>query len=154
LHNSRQHDFDNHHDEEKIQMRKTPDVLLIGTSNTSTIDPDKLSTKFNTDKKIAYNFEETVSSIANASQDPYDSICLHSLTNEIKEKPVDQCVLEYDNIVQKCNEKWSEAKIVLSLGTPRKDQFNNKINIANAIVKEKYFNERIHLCDHSNMSYR
>jgi hypothetical protein len=42
--------------EGKTQMRKTPDVLLIGTSNTSKVDPDKLSTKFNTDKKIAYNF--------------------------------------------------------------------------------------------------
>jgi len=73
--------------------------LLIGTSNTSKIDPVKLSTKFNTDKKIAYNFEETKSSIENASQDHYDIICLHSLTNEIKDKPVDQCVLEYDNIL-------------------------------------------------------
>ena len=146
---------DNQHDEEKTQMRKTPHVLLIGTSNTSQIDPDKLCTKFNTDKEIAYNFEETISSIENASQDHYDIICLHSLTNEIKDKPVDQCVLEYDNIVQKCNERWPEAKIVLSLVTPRKDQFNNKIHVANAIVKEKYFNdERIHLCDHSNMSYR
>jgi hypothetical protein len=132
FHKSRRHDFENQHDEEKTQMRKTPAVLLIGTTNTSKIDPDELSTKLNTDKKIAYNFEETISSIENASQDHYNIICLHSLTNEINDKPVDQCVLEYDKIVQKCNEKWPEVKIELSLGTPRKDQFNNKINLANA----------------------
>ena len=45
LHNSRRHDFENQHDEEKTQMRKTPAVLLIGTTNTSKIDPDELSTK-------------------------------------------------------------------------------------------------------------
>lgn len=37
----------------------------------------------------------------------------------------------------------------------RKEEHNNKINLVNATIKEKFCNVKtIHLCDHSNLYYR
>jgi len=51
------------------QDRGKPNVILIGTSNISGIDPLKLSTKFEMEKVIAYDFiktEEKLRGISNA----------------------------------------------------------------------------------------
>lgn len=156
LHNSRQSNLNPNDDPSVGQMvnTKPPEVLLIGTSNMAKVDPDKLSTKFRTTKHIAYNFEQTKDCIEK-EESAYNLICLHSLTNEIKDKDADLCVTELDNIIQNCATKWPSAKVVVSLGTPRKDKFNNKLNLANALVREKYNeSDKVILCDHSNLSYR
>ena len=78
-----------------------------------------------------------------------------SLTNEVKTKSADQCLSEFMDILNQCKDKWPAAKLVISLGTPRLDGKNSKINILNALLKEKFEDEsNIFLCDHSNMAHR
>ena len=154
LHNSRQHDFVDNQTSEKSE-KVLPKVLLIGTSNTSKVDPNRLSAKFKTHKITAYDFVQTKECIEEASSNSFDIICLHSLTNEVKEKSADKCVEEFDEIVKLCNQKWPNAKVLVSLGTPRKDSFNTRIGLVNALIMDKYHNvSNIRLCDHSNLSFR
>ena len=71
----------------EFRHRGKPNVILIGTSNISGIDPLKLSTKFEMEKIIAYDFiktEENLRGISTAS----NLIVFHSLTNEMVEKKV------------------------------------------------------------------
>ena len=119
MHNSRQSDLDVQPKKQEVPVSTaSPQVLLIGTSNTRDIEPSKLSSKFSTSKKTAYTFDQTKDCIRN-SANQFNIVCLHSLTNEIKDKTPNQCITELDSIIQMCREKWPEAKILLSLGTPR-----------------------------------
>lgn len=69
------------------QDRGKPNVILIGTSNISGIDPLKLSTKFEMEKIIAYDFIKTEDKLRGISTAP-DLIVFHSLTNEMVENSV------------------------------------------------------------------
>lgn len=53
-------------------------------------------------------------------------------------------------------QKYSSAQVTVSLGLPCKDpKIYNKIEVANAMIKERLFRvPGISLCDNSNLSYR
>ena len=57
-------------------------ALLIGTSNLTGINEDKLTTEVNITKEIAYTFAETSQKITQSSLNP-DIVILHTLTNDL-----------------------------------------------------------------------
>ena len=55
----------------------------------------------------------------------------------------------------KCGDNWPNIKIILSLATPRLDNLNVKVELTNALVKNKFHNVgNVFVCDNSNLSHR
>lgn len=158
MHASQSFQFNEKFDEtnEKQQSRQTiPKVLLIGTSNTKGIDEKRLSAKFATEKCIAYTFKQTLEKLDSVQSDHYNAIVLHCLTNEIEKESPDTCVSKLDEIVKKCCDFWPNIKVIVSLATPRLDNLNVKVELTNALVKNKFQNVgNISICDNSNLSHR
>ena len=64
-------------------------------------------------------------------------------------------VSKIDEIVTKCGDNWPNIKIILSLATPRLDNLNVKVELTNALVKNKFHNVgNVFVCDNSNLSHR
>lgn len=132
-----------------------PKILLIGTSNIKGIDEERISAKFVTHKCTAYTFEQTFEKLDSARSIHYDAVVLHCLTNELAKESPDTCVSKLDEIVTKCGDNWPNIKIILSLATPRLDNLNVKVELTNALVKNKFHNVgNVFVCDNSNLSHR
>ncbi|CAG2241035.1 unnamed protein product [Mytilus edulis] len=82
------------------QKDKKPQVLLIGTSNISKIDPEKLSSKYETTKETAYKFNEAEQVIQKlgTSENP-EVIVLHVLTNELMHSTSSEYVTKMQKLV-------------------------------------------------------
>ena len=132
-----------------------PKILLIGTSNIKGIDEERLSAKFVTHKCTAYTFEQTFEKLDSVRFIHYDAVVLHCLTNELAKESPDTCVSKLDEIVTKCGDNWPNIKIILSLATPRLDNLNVKVELTNALVKNKFHKVgNVFVCDNSNLSHR
>lgn len=131
-------------------------VVLIGTSNIEGIDTSKISSKFNTEKILAYTLDQTEKAIEGIHHTP-DVLVLHSLTNDLKHRDNEECVNHMCKIVQQIEQKFSNTEIIISLPTPRADSdlLNNKGQMLSLMIKDKLIeNQNIHFCDNSNMSYK
>jgi len=97
-------------DKSRDRKPKVPEVLLVGTSNISKIDPKKLSTKFNTVKKTAFTIEEACKTI-NELEPNFnpDVIALHVLSNDIKRYSSNDCVSELQSLIQKTKKQETES---------------------------------------------
>ncbi|XP_062614644.1 uncharacterized protein LOC134276398 [Saccostrea cucullata] len=124
------------------KMAEKPKVLLIGTSNVHKIKEEKLSTQFDTIKRIAYTLEDTHDEIKKFTETP-DCIVLHSLTNDGKTKHAVQCTQQLEEIINSCKSKWTNIKVVLSLETPRLDDkhLDAKMQTINAAVVMKFMED-------------
>ena len=76
-----------------------PKVILIGTSNITGIDPEKVSKKFEIEKIVAYSFSETDSKLK-VLNSTAQVIVFHSLTNEMVDNSAEFCVKEIKRIAQ------------------------------------------------------
>ncbi|KAK6182001.1 hypothetical protein SNE40_009774 [Patella caerulea] len=114
-------------------VHKNYKVLLIGTSNIKNIKEDKLCQMTTVAKKIAYTLAETQSVIDDYSctcnNEMPDAIVLHSLTNDIRNLSVDQCVHLLGVIIDSICHKWPNCNIIVSLGTPRSDSEDVYLNL-------------------------
>ena len=143
-------------DKSRDRTPKVPEVLLVGTSNISKIDPKKLSTKFNIVKKTAFTIEEACKTI-NELEPNYnpDVIALHVLSNDLKIYSSNDCVSELQSLIQKTKNRKPKAKILVSLATNRSDEkkHNLKVNTINSMVKELHEeSDDFVICDNCNLS--
>ena len=142
---------------QQVQPRRKPKphVTLIGTSNISDID-EKLSPDFTTNKIKAYTFEETEKEIKQLSNAP-TVLVLHSLTNELKLKPPEDCVDEMIQIVNSAHEQYPSTHIIVSLPTPRNDSAQLNFNgqkISLSLKDKLRRDDYVTLCDNSNLAYK
>ncbi|CAC5380436.1 unnamed protein product [Mytilus coruscus] len=130
--------------------------VIRGTSNTHEIDPTKLSSKFYTAKINAYTLDDTEEGIQALEEIP-DVLVLHSLTNELKSKPNEECINKLNKIIDDIQKAYPDVKTVISLLTPRADNesLNIKAQMLSIMLKEK-FNDKdnVTLCDNSIMAYK
>ena len=138
------------------QDRGKPNVILIETSNISGIDPLKLSTKFEMENIIAYDFIKTEEKLRDISTAP-DLIVFHSLTNEMVENSVEHCAGKIKELSPIALDLFPGIKVVLSAPTPRLDSevLNSKGQLISAMLKHEYLGaQNIYICDNSNLSYK
>lgn len=133
-----------------------PHIVLIGTSNIRKIDPDQLSSKFTTEKHIAYTIQEAEKEALSLENAP-EVIVLHSLTNDVENQDNSDSLNQLESAINKIQQKFEDTEVIISLPTPRADDeaINDKAQILSLMIKDKLRNaEKIHLCNNSNMSYK
>ncbi|CAC5420964.1 unnamed protein product [Mytilus coruscus] len=116
------------------------------------IQAEKRSNHFTTDKITAFTFEETTTEIKQLAQAP-SVLVLHSLTNELRTKEVENM----STMVNFTQDEYPDTPIVISLPTPRKDsdELNFKGQMISLMIKERIrTNKNVSFCDNSNMSYK
>jgi hypothetical protein len=64
---------------------------MIGTSHTRGINPDKLSSRFKTDKILAYTINDAETEVCHLPHIP-DVLVFHSTTNDLKTSTPSDCV--------------------------------------------------------------
>lgn len=140
----------------KESSRLKPQVTIFGTSNTADIDPQKMSSRYDVTKITAYTLEETEEALKHIDHSP-DVILFHSMTNELKSSPPEVVVNKMADLVNLTVHNHPNAKIIISLPTPRADKpiLNINAQITALMLKEKYRQESmVFLCDNSNLSYK
>jgi hypothetical protein len=75
-----------------------PKLLLIGISDVRKIKEEKLSTQFDTIKRIAFTLEDTLDEIKKFRETP-DCNVLHSLTNDGNTENATQCTQQPEEII-------------------------------------------------------
>lgn len=67
-------------------------------------------------------------------------VLFHSFTNDIKRYEPNQCVDKMDKIISVVHQEWPHSKLIISLATPRVDEFCHYTNgqILNALLKQHF----------------
>lgn len=137
-------------------MKET--VLLIGTSNVRYLSARYIAgEKYYVRKIIKYTVSEAHEYIQSLeSKDNVSKFLLHLSCNDIKTLSATEHATAYCDLAKLIKEKYPSAQVTVSLGLPCKDpKIYNKIEVANAMIKERLFRvPGISLCDNSNLSYR
>ena len=86
----------------------------------------------------------------------FEAIILHILGNDIEKKQPEECINELEILIKRIREKELCSKIIVSLGTPKKDVVKHrKVEMLNILIKDKFVKDGdIFLCDNSNLSFR
>ncbi|CAC5366991.1 unnamed protein product [Mytilus coruscus] len=129
-------------------------VTIIGTSNTNGIQCQKLSSRYRTDKILAYTIAATQTEIQKLTTIP-DVLVIHSITNDIKKLTPSECVTKMSDLIAFTTEKFPKTKIIISLPIPRSDNYscNNNAQLVSVMLKEKFDQSeetQISVCDNSN----
>lgn len=135
-----------------------PRVLLIGTSNCKEINEARISNSVVVNKVIKYVIKDAISYVV-SNESVYEVVCLHVLTNDLKNLSPENCVKYLEDLVSAVRNKWPNSKVIISLATPRKDNINYHTNgqIINALVKQRLIanpNDHVYYCEHNNMLYQ
>lgn len=144
-------------DVENIPEKKK--VLLIGTSNIKYISTQYLSSRnVSVEKLTKYTIEEGQEYVKSLGQSDITmgAVILHLIENDISEQAPEYCSERLLKLAEDCKSVFPNAKIILSLGLPRRDEvINQKICKLNVLLKEKTTNmDNISVCDNGNLYYR
>ena len=108
-------------------------------------------------KHICYDINEASQFIDKVTES-YDCVVLHLFTNDVRDSENTESVSsEFELLVKKIHRKWSDAKMLISMGISRGDsvKVNNKILEYNIILQHLFLHvDFITLCDNSNISIR
>lgn len=75
-------------------------MLIVGTSNISDINEDRITRSSKNQKLIAYTLDKTHGTIVNFNDYVPDVIVLHSLTNDVRNNIPEQCLVKLDQIIK------------------------------------------------------
>ena len=137
-----------------VHTTDLPTVLLIGTSNIKFIKEDKLTPFAKVIKQIGYTLDETYQFISSSELTSPDLFLFHPFTNDIKRYDPKQCVDKMNHSIEVVQHKWSQSKIIISLATPRADEFHHHTNgqILNTLLEQHVLeNQSVTTLNHSNM---
>ena len=142
------------------EAEKATKVLLIGTSNLKFINTQQLSdhTKVNVEKVTKYRLDECQNYIDSLTKkdNRIDGMVLHLFENDIAEYTPEQCIDKLSKITDDIRQKFTDAKVIISMGLPQGDEgINRKISKLNFLLKEKWDGvNNVSLCDNGNLFYR
>ena len=147
--------------DDSLKQRKDPkklQVQIVGTSNIKFISPEYIGEKeFEVSKVTKYTLDETQTFIEGLTPtDRHDAFILHSLCNEVGVKSPEECTNHMKRILETVTNKNKKAKVIVSLGLPRKNKdLNRGIEKTNILIKEMTSEMRnVFICDNSNLFYR
>ena len=133
-------------------------IIFIGTSNVRYHSSRYIAgSKYYIHKEIKYTVADAKKCIESLSEsDTVSKFLLHLSCNDIKSITPESHATSYCNLVTLIHEKYPDAEVIVSLGLPRKDALlNNKIEVSNAMIKERLLDVRkTSLCDNSNLAFR
>ena len=121
-------------------MKET--VLLIGRSNVRYLSARYIAgEKYYVRKIIKYTVSEAHEYIQSLeSKDNVSKFLLHRSCNDIKTLSVTEHATAYCDLAKLIKEKYPSAQVTVSLGLPYKyPKIYNKIEVANAMIKERLF---------------
>ena len=132
---------------------------MVGTSNIKlNISPEYIEeSDFSVSKITKYTLEETYEYVEKLTPtDRHDAFILHSLCNETGIKTPDECSNYIKRIIDNITQKYSDTKIIISLGLPRSEaSWNRCIEKTNILIKEKISHmNNVYICDNSSLFYR
>lgn len=116
-----------------------PQVLLIGHSHMHEFDPEKLR-GINVKKELAFNINEAQEKIRTTKETP-DAVVYHLITNDIKDKSVEDCIAGMRKLVHDTKAKFNSElnKVLISLPPPVADEWMNaKISAVNSLLKPEF----------------
>ncbi|CAC5419885.1 unnamed protein product [Mytilus coruscus] len=132
-----------------------PSVILMGTSNTESMDP-RISPDYSVHKVTAYTLDETEKELQKLESEP-NVIVLHSLTNDLMNKTPNDCVDKMTRICDDIRTQFHNIKIVISLPTPRSDSEDHNSNgqLITILMKNNFRgDDSVILCDNNNLAYK
>ena len=133
-------------------------VQMVGTSNIKFISQEYIGeSDFSVSKITRYTLEETYDYVEKLTPtDRHDGFILHSLCNETGIKTPAECSNYIKRIIDNITQKYSNTKIIISLGLPRSEaSLNRCIEKTNILIKEKISHmKNVYTCDNSNLFYR
>ena len=143
-------------EQQPMPKQSKPKIILMGTSNTEHIKPEKWS-KYMTEKETTYTIKEAKEKLlqyVSSDNDIPSVIVYHVLANDFKSMEASQCVNRMSDLINVSLENFPNTKIIASLATPRSDnnEWNNNTELINVMLKQKYRNhDKVYLSDNSNI---
>ena len=135
---------------------KNDKILLLGNSHLSPIFEENFIKDLIVVKQTCFTIEEGTNFLQK-SDDSYECIVLHFITNDVKKQSTNSCVEDFSKLIDLCSAKWSEAKIIVSTGLPRGDSsiLNDKVHACNIKLQGQYIEtENVSFCDNSSLGIR
>ena len=135
---------------------KNDKILLLGNSHLSPIFEENFIKDHIVVKQTCFTIEEGTNFLQK-SDDSYECIVLHFITNDVKKQSTNSCVEDFSKLIDLCSAKWSEAKIIVSTGLPRGDSsiLNDKVHACNIKLQGQYIEtENVSFCDNSSLGIR
>ena len=134
-------------------------MLLIGTSNIRYLSSKYIPKDryYAYKKKLKYTVSEARNHIESLTEREKSSkFLLHLSCNDIKSSSPESHGSSYCDLVTFIHDKYPDAEVIVSLGLSWKDTtLNNKIEVANALVKKKLLNiQKTITCDNSTLAFR
>jgi hypothetical protein len=117
-----------------------PTVLLVGTSNISKINENKLTNSVEIIKQMCFTLDETRNYITEARLPTTPvAVVLHVLTNDLKTKSPQVCVKELSEIIEIIRNKWSPECIISLTKARQDDMMHSRSN-------EFYHDQHLSVC--------
>ena len=142
----------------QIQSERKDKVILIGTSNVRYLSSRYIAgNSYYVHKEIKYTVGEAKAYVDSlAGNDSVSKFILHLSCNDIKSVSAESHASSYCDLVRQIHDKYPEARVIVSLGLPRKDKLlSNKVEVSNGMIKEKLFSdEKTTICNNSNLAFR
>ena len=133
-------------------------VLLIGTSNVHYLSSKYIAgDRYYVHKELKYTVSEARNYIESLTgKEKISKFLLHLSCNDIKSSTPESHASCYCDLVTFIHDKCPDAEVIVLLGLPRRDTtLNNKIEVANALIKKKLLNvQKTITCDNSNLAFR
>ncbi|CAC5373370.1 unnamed protein product [Mytilus coruscus] len=102
-------------------LKPTSENDKLAAPNIKGIDPNKLSSEYSAEKPEAFTLEQTDHVIQELQMTP-DILVLHSLSNVVQTASNENSIESLGTNIDHAREKFEDAKIVISLPTPRADE--------------------------------
>ena len=130
-------------------------MLLIGNSLINSIRPEIFSRSCKIEKIQAFTISEAEEKLSHKSLESYEKVILQLITNDVKDKTVNETVKSLKNLVENISNKVEQ--VIISLAPPRSDDetWQAKTEQVNAEVTAAYINhQKIKISNNGNLGSR
>ena len=133
-------------------------VLLVGTSNVKFVSSRFVAGRDLYVRKIQkYTTEEAIEYIRSYEEELNPEVVIyHLLCNDAETHSINEITKKTESLLEITKSKFPRAKVIISLGLPRKDQrFNLKVRTLNMELQNRFNKDKsVAFCDNSNLFYR
>ena len=147
-------------DIERNSSRQKPyehnnEVILLGNSILKGIIPERLCSKFISDKASAFTTSSVLECVDKCNK-TYKCVVLQLITNDVMSKGPAEITKEMESLVLRIHQKWKPKSVIISAAPPVKDpEMNCAISITNAMCRKLANRSKLSVfCSHDNFYYR
>ena len=126
---------------------RRPNVLLMGNSIISDIDPSKIGGV--AIKKVSAMTLDDCTMCVRDIPTEVDIVVVQSITNDVKYKSEDECARSTENLIMTFKRDHPNKRLVLSMPPPTRNSLNNRIIQVSKTIREK-FNNQVGIIDNTD----